>query len=100
MKRILIPHLAYTVNVKEPGKNKPITNAVAWVEWDSDNECSLYIKQPIKPYQVPTLAHELVHVLQHISEARGIHFASEREHLGYLMQWLMNEVLGYSYYAK
>lgn len=98
MKKIIIPHLGYTVNVKLPTKNKPLANAIAWVEYETNNECSLYIKQPIKAYQIPTLAHELIHVLQYVSEARHLHFGLEKEHFGYLMQWLMNEVLGYSYF--
>lgn len=95
--KIFIPHLCYTVYVKKPTKVKPIENAIAWVQYRDRDSCELFINQPIKPHQVPTLAHELIHVLQLIAEERNIHFTSDREHFGYLMQWLMNEILGYHY---
>jgi len=97
MKTILIPHLHYKVFIKKPTKEKPFENAVAWVESNGFYSCTLYINQPIKQKDIPTLAHELVHVLQFIALERNIDFKLEHEHFGYLMNYMMNIILGYEY---
>lgn len=92
--KILIPHIGYTVCVKQKNKSQRFS---AWVIKDSSNQCSLYIKQPIAENEIPTLAHELVHVLQYIAESRNIDMIQEQEHMGYLMGYLMQKILGYEY---
>ena len=93
-KKIKIQHLGYTVVVKQKDNSQKLE---AWVIKDNPYQCTLYIKQPIKKHEIPTLAHELVHVLQYIAEARHIDMMQEMEHMGYLMSFLMNEILGYEY---
>jgi hypothetical protein len=92
--KIKIPHLGYTLIVKQPDGSQKWK---AWVTHDSTNQCTLYIKQPIIRSEDPTLAHELVHVLQYISADRNLDLTYELEHAGYLMGYLMNEILGYEY---
>lgn len=94
--KILIPHLGYTVFVKPKNNSR---NHVAWVEADpkTPNECTLFMNLPVKTLEIPTLAHELTHVLQFICESRHITFSEEKEHMGYLMNFLMNRVIGIEY---
>ena len=94
--KIVIPHIAYTVYVKDIDKN-PYGNSIAYAWKLDENSCELFFKKNLKPKDAPTVAHELVHVLQYICEGRGIDFSSEREHMGYIMQYMMNEILGYDY---
>jgi len=79
--------------VKVPPDALP--NARAWVESTGKNGCTLFLQ---KGKQQPgDVAHELVHVLQFLSIARNMDFQIEHEHFGYLMHWLMGEVLGYKW---
>lgn len=93
--KIYIPHIHYTVFVKE-AKTPPeeISNAKAWVISEDRNSCTLYIEKKPNPCQ---LAHELVHVLQRICLNRNITFTLEQEHMGYLMDFLMGKILGFEY---
>lgn len=95
-KKIYIPHLHYTVKVRQFKPLEDRKTAKAYVLWIDTNSCELYMdfKKPLLPGNV---AHELIHVLQNISEDRGLHFARETEHFGYLMHYLMGEVMGYKY---
>lgn len=95
--KIYIPHLGYTVEIKKFKDDPRVPNAMAWSETLGPDKSAIYIHQPIKRVDTPLLAHELIHVLQWIAVARGIDFTQEQEHFAYLMQWVMNEVLGYEY---
>lgn len=92
--KIYIQHLAYTILVKEPDK---YSRHVAYVHKDNKSQCTIYIKRPVKFKETPTLAHEIVHILQYIAESRSIDMTYEQEHMGYLMNYIMNEVLGFTY---
>ena len=92
--KIYIQHLAYTVLIKEPNKDSKF---VAYVHKDNKNQCTLFIKRPVNRIEAPTLAHEIVHILQYICEARNIDMIFEQEHMGYLMNFIMNEVMGLTY---
>lgn len=96
MKKIYIPHLNYTVRVHTFKFPPPeIPNALAYVQEKDSNSCDLYVSSHKE--NAGDLAHELVHVLQFICIQRNIDFARETEHMGYLMHWLMGEVLGYEW---
>lgn len=97
-KKIYLPHLNYTVYVR-PFKTPPdcISGAGAWFDPLDDDCCAIYLPAKVDP---TTAAHELVHVLQHICDVRHINFRIEREHMAYVMQHLMGEVLGYSWTKK
>lgn len=90
---IKINHLGYKILIKNPTRKE----FVAYVERDNKNQCTLYIKRPVKFKEVSTLAHEVVHILQYIAEARNLDMIQEQEHMGYLMNYIMNEVLGFEY---
>ena len=94
--KIYLQHLNYTVHVHTiKTAPKDIPRAKAYVEKGADGKsCCMYLP---KKRSAPTVAHELVHVLQFIAEARGIDMVREWEHMGYLMQFLMCKILGYSY---
>lgn len=92
--KIKIPHLGYTLLVKEPQKEVEFT---AYVIRDNKSQSTLYIQTPIKSKDMATLAHELVHVLQFIARDRNIDMVDEMEHMGYLMNYLFNEITGHEY---
>lgn len=93
--KIYIPHLNYTIIVKEP-KNPPeeLYNPKAWVKSESSKSCTLFVNKKPNPAD---LAHEVVHVLQFICLHRNIDFKTEQEHMGYLMHYIMGKVLGYEW---
>lgn len=93
MKKIYLPHIHYTVHVKQFQPHKDLENALAYVQNNGPNNCTLFIdlKQKIVPAD---LAHELVHVLQFICLARNINFTLEQEHMGYIMHYLMGRIMG------
>lgn len=94
-KDIYLPHVHYWVKIRPFTKAPPdIQGAFAYVHRESNNISIVFIK---KRCDTPTIAHELVHVLQNICRARNIDFATETEHMGYLMGYLMGKVLGYRY---
>jgi len=96
--KIEINHLGYTVCVKDiksfKGKHG-LNNILAITQSDSKNQATIYIKKPIKDQA--QLAHEVLHVLQWICIDRNISFTEEKEHMGYIMQFLMNEITGFTY---
>lgn len=104
MKKIYIPHLFYTVYICD--KSKATGRVKKYLKDENMNACReisgshasrIWIKMPIKPVEVPTLAHEIVHVLQHIAKERDIDFKDEEEHFAYLMQYILNEALNYEF---
>ena len=101
--KILIPHLGYTVYIKDKKLAKGLVKNYlvkmeACRETINNNSSIIWIKLPIKPIDVPTLAHEVIHVLQHIAKEKDIDFIKEEEHFAYLMHFILNTTLGYEYY--
>ena len=91
-KEIYLPHINYTVRVRQFKKApQQLPNARAYVESLDDHSCTLYIEN--KPHPCD-LAHEVVHVLQFIALSRNMDFKLEQEHFGYMMQYIMGQVLG------
>lgn len=95
-KDIKIPHLGYTIKVRDIRKN-PKKNFVMYVEKLNSNTCQMNLKRKIADTDFPTLAHETLHVLQYIADARNIDLTYEQENVGYLMQYILNQLLGFSY---
>lgn len=95
--KIEIPHLGYTILVKDVSKGKQ--DWKAWVHRDNNNQCTVFLdlKNLKKPVYFPTIAHEITHVLQFIALARDIDFMTEQEHFGYMTNYILNKILGYSY---
>lgn len=96
-KDIRIEHLAYTVKVRDIKKEENLNKWVMFVRKINNYECILYIPKELSIEDMPTLAHEIVHCLQYIAEARNIDMIQEQEHIGYLMCYIMNNVLGFRY---
>lgn len=95
--RIYLPHLHYTVHVKERESFKGKTDFIAVCVRDDDRNSTIYIKKPIKKWAHGTLVHEVIHALQFICESRNIDFLQEQEHVGYLAQYIFNKITGHSY---
>ncbi len=95
--KIELPHIGYTVIVKQrkayPGRD----SSFALCERTDLNTSTIYIETPVPRKRDSTLAHELTHVLRNICEDRDMYFQEEREHMAYIMQYLMNRILGYKY---
>jgi len=88
---IYLAHIHFTVKVrpfKKPPKHLPFADA--WFSADHIDNCTIYLKKNSPPN---VIAHELVHVLQHICACRGIEFTEESGHMGYIMQHLMGRIL-------
>lgn len=96
-KKIYLPHLNYTLYVRHfKGHPDGTPNAKAYTERISDHSSAIYLSRGDTPCSV---AHELIHVLQFLSGSKGIDFVREQEHFGYMMQYLMGQVLGYEWYT-
>jgi len=83
--KIYIPHLNYTVHVKPINMARTparIHTALAYVERIDNRLCEVHMPRNDLPSSV---AHELIHVLQYICEARHIDFVQEQEHMSYFM---------------
>lgn len=93
--KIQIPHINYTVSIKPRSALKRDHFGLAVTQDVDKHNAIMYIDNP-KQYPC-SVAHELIHVLGFIVERRGIIFENEREHMGYIMQYLMGEILGYKY---
>jgi hypothetical protein len=86
-KDIIIPHLGFGVYVRPKPK-----------DWDAYASCLFSddgwsVKLILPDNCTPgALAHELVHVLQAICRSWRINFNDEGEHMGTIMQWLMQTI--------
>lgn len=100
MKTVQIKQLGYKIYTKDISKSKvhvPNRKLVMYFSPIDYNSSEIWIPKKITKFDIPTLAHEVVHILQHISKVRGIDFINEEEHFGYLMQFILNEILDYEY---
>lgn len=98
--KIYIPHIHYELEVLDIKKAKGITeemlNSGCYGATEYlDHKSIIYIKLPLKPIDIPTVCHELVHVLQNICRDKRITFINEEEHMAYIMQYLLAEIMGY-----
>lgn len=92
-KNILIPHLGFLIEVRPIPKNHD-AYASTFIYRD---KCKLVLP---KGCPASAVAHELIHVLQELCKQRNIDFKEEGEHMGYIMQWLMEEILDGKYRIK
>lgn len=65
---------------------------------DTNKNCAAVIFRK-KPTQIEmsTVAHEVMHALQYMCQRRNIKMEVELEHMGYLMQYILNEIYGYCF---
>ena len=86
-KTIRLPHLGFAVFVRPRPKN---WHAYASVMYSKDGySCKLLL--PPNP-SVGAVAHECVHILQAVCRRYNIDFKNEDEHMGYIMQYLVQEI--------
>lgn len=97
--KIQIPHLGYTIiygiNKKEFIDRQ--ANSVMFAENTNKNMGAIIFRKQPNDADISTVAHEVVHVLQFICRRRNINMEDETEHMGYLMQYILNEIRGYKY---
>lgn len=98
--KIYLPHLHYTIHVKQIPKRPLIENAKAYVQSHGKLACTIFLDRKAKRMDPADLAHELIHVLQFICLERNIDFTLEQEHMGYIMHFLMGKIMGREYSDK
>ena len=95
---LYLPHINYTVRVRDmkslPKPHGSQTTVHACIIYEGKHGSTVYL--PTKPAP-PMVAHELTHVLFHICRERHMDFLSEEEHMAYIMQYLMGQILGYKW---
>lgn len=103
-KIIFIPHLSYTIEVRDKAKATGAARKYGeymelFHEKVSSRLSIIHLHEKhLRPVNFPLLAHEVVHVLQHIAQIYDIDFKTEEEHFAYLMQFILNQILGYEAY--
>lgn len=96
-KDIYLPHIHYTVRIREfKAHPEGLENALAYVEYTDENTCTMYLNSKRKLLGGDVL-HEIIHVLQKMCSARNMRFELEVEHLAYTAQHLAGEILGYKW---
>lgn len=105
--KIPLPHLGYSVYIEDitkyngKGKDKTfLENAEMFVESLDDHSSIMWITYPVEKEDIPTIAHETVHVLNNICKARLMTFENEEEHMAYIMQYILNAIIGRNYWKK
>lgn len=96
---IPIPHLGfkviYAINPKEfTGSQEEL---IMFCENTSKNSAAIIFRKEPTTLQSSIVAHEIMHALQFMCQRRGIVMEKEIEHMGYLMQYIFNEIYGRQY---
>lgn len=96
---IPIPHLAYKivygVDPKEfVGRQ---TNSQMFTEDKDRHTAVIVFRKTPTDLEGGTVAHEIMHALQYMCRRRNICMEDELEHMGYLMQYIFNEIYGRKY---
>lgn len=97
MKNIYIPHLHYHINVYFDSEKYLTDLGIEAGTLHSKGLIEIHFKKKPNDYDFPTVAHEVMHALQFICKDRKIDMTNEVEHCGYLMQYILNQILGYEY---
>lgn len=89
---IKIPHLKTIVVVKRKQKGD-LDDAAGYAKRICAEEYQLVLKLPIKGViTAGHLVHEIVHILQYITEDNHMSFVHEREHMAYIAGYLFDEI--------
>lgn len=96
---VLIPHLnfkvVYGVNPKEfTGRQE---GSLMFVENTNKNQATILFRKTPTDLESGTVAHEVMHALQFMCRRRNICMEDETEHMGYLMQYIFNEIYNRKY---
>lgn len=94
-----IPHLGYKViygvNPKEFTGDQE--KSIMFAEDTNKNTSAIIFRETPTDLQGGTVAHEIMHVLQFMCRRRNIKMEHELEHMGYLMQYIFNEIYDRKY---
>lgn len=106
-KTVKIHHLGYTIvflDIKDYNHQINIDRFENVCICIGSHKSEIYLKdiqkysdQKFFMHNASSLAHEILHALQHLSEYRGIDMSQEKEHIAYLLQYIMNEFIGLEY---
>lgn len=77
---------------------KRFAHFVCCAEDTDKSNATIYIDFPIRKNTLPSFCHELIHVMQYICAHRYISFVDEKEHIAYMYNYILNEVMGLEYY--
>lgn len=92
LKEIKIPHLKCSVFIYKKHKDD-LPDAAGYAKRLCAEEYELHLKLPIKgKVTAGNLVHEIIHILQYITEDNNMTFEYEREHLAYIAGYLFSEV--------
>lgn len=100
--KIPIPHLGfeviYGVLPKEfVGRHE---KSVMLCEDTNKNTSCIIFKNTPTDMESAAVAHEIIHALQFMYRRRNIRMEEELEHMGYLMQYIFNEIYNRKYETK
>src|ERR1700743_2362595 len=97
--RISIPHLGYEIvfgiNPKEFTDRQ--IKSLAFTEDTNKNCAAIIFKKRPRELEHSLAAHEVMHALQYMCQRRNIKMEEELEHMGYLIQHILNRIYGYEY---
>lgn len=94
-KQVYIPHLKYTVwlldKSRAEGKSaQKFDEGFVAVTEKMDGQSAIFAD--LNTLDLPTLAHEIEHVLQYIAEYYNMDYVKEKENLAYLSEYLTKEL--------
>ena len=88
---IPIPHLNFKVRVRHIHPSEVAAGSAAFCRFDHRHQATIYLPKRCAP---PMAAHEIIHALEHICKSRNMAMEHEREHMAYLMQHLLGQIMG------
>ena len=96
-KKIFIPHLKYTVYVKDLSELKgvEIKGSGYTCVFEDFSACIFLedVKNVCWKENIPIIAHEAMHVIQIICEKFGMKVENEQEHTAFLLMFLIEEII-------
>lgn len=96
-KEIYIPHINYTVRLcdisRAEGLDKQLLNKYIALTRADGSSSTIYFRFPIEVRDLPLLCHEIMHVIEYISVDYGIVIQEEKEHVAYLFQYILKELM-------
>lgn len=97
-KTVEIPHLRFKVYFLDMSKLKgvEIKGSGYTCVFEENSACIFIedIKKSVKSLErIPTIAHEILHVIQILCEKYQMKIENEQEHTAYLMHYLLTEVM-------
>lgn len=96
---IELPHLNYSIfyGVLKKEFTGRHEKSLAITENSNKNSATILFKKKPTDLEAGMVAHEIVHALQFMCRRRNIVMEDETEHMGYLMQFIFNEIYNRKY---